>query len=50
MENYKDRKFYPENLPYFSSMVIDSDGNLLVLNLQKRKIKPATNSGLTLMI
>lgn len=30
IENFKDRKFYPEHLPYFSSMIVDSDGNLLV--------------------
>jgi 6-bladed beta-propeller len=39
MINYKDRKFYPENLPYFSSLIIDSDGNLLVFEYTKDEDK-----------
>ncbi len=39
VENYKDRKYYPEHLPYFSSLVIDSDGNLLVFEYTKEEDK-----------
>ena len=35
VENFRDRKFYPQLLPYFSSMVIDSDGNLLFFQYTK---------------
>jgi hypothetical protein len=39
IENYKDPKFYPEYLPYFSSLVIDSDGNILVFEFTKEEDK-----------
>jgi hypothetical protein len=39
LENYKDRKYYPEYLPYFSSIVVDSDGNLLVFEFTKEEDK-----------
>lgn len=31
----KDRSIYPKHLPYFSSMIIDSDGNILVFEFTK---------------
>jgi len=31
----KDRSNYPKNLPYFSSLIIDSDGNILVFEFTK---------------
>jgi hypothetical protein len=37
--NYKDRKYYPEHLPYFSSIIVDSDGNLLVFEFTKEEDK-----------
>jgi hypothetical protein len=32
---FKDRDLYPKQLPYFSSMIIDSDGNILVFEFTK---------------
>ena len=32
---YKDPSLYPKVLPYFSSMIIDSDGNILVFEFTK---------------
>lgn len=31
----KDRSLYPKHLPYFSSLIIDSDGNILVFEFTK---------------
>ncbi len=39
VENYKNPKFYPKHLPYFSSIVVDSDGNLLVFEFTKDEDK-----------
>jgi hypothetical protein len=35
LEKIKDRSLYPEHLPYFSSLIVDSDGNLLVFEFTK---------------
>lgn len=35
LENFKDRSFYPETLPYFSSLIADSDGNILIFEFTK---------------
>jgi hypothetical protein len=37
--NFKDPKYYPEQLPYFSSVVVDSEGNLLVFEFTKEEDK-----------
>jgi len=36
---YKDPSLYPKVLPYFSSMIIDSDGNILVFEFTKDEDK-----------
>lgn len=36
--NYKDRKYYPSHLPYFSSIVIDSEGNLIVFEYTEEDV------------
>lgn len=38
INNYKDRKYYPSHLPYFSSIVIDSEGNLIVFEYTNEDI------------
>lgn len=35
IEKIKDRSLYPEHLPYFSSLIVDSEGNLLVFEFTK---------------
>lgn len=32
---FKDPDFYPQNLPYFSNMLVDSDGNILIFEYTK---------------
>ena len=34
----KDRKFYPAHLPYFSDLIIDSEGNLVVFEYTKEDV------------
>jgi hypothetical protein len=36
---YKDPNLYPKTLPYFSSMIVDSDGNLLIFEFTKDEDK-----------
>ncbi len=33
----KDRSLYPKYLPYFSSLIVDSDGNILVFEFTKKE-------------
>jgi len=35
LNKIKDRNTYPKHLPYFSSLIIDSDGNILVFEFTK---------------
>ena len=42
MEKLKDPAMYPDHLPYFSTMIIDSEGNLLFFEYTKVD-QPATN-------
>ncbi|MEI8046117.1 MAG: hypothetical protein WCI92_01955 [Bacteroidota bacterium] len=34
----KDRSLYPKHLPYFSSLIIDSDGNILIFEFTKEEV------------
>ncbi len=38
INNFKDRKYYPVHLPFFSSIVIDSEGNLIVFEFTEEDV------------
>ncbi len=38
INKFKDKELYPEHMPYFSSMVIDSEGNIIVFEYTKEEI------------
>ncbi len=39
IEKLKDENLYPNHLPYFSSIMVDSDGNILVFEYTDKKTK-----------
>jgi hypothetical protein len=38
LSKIKDRSTYPQHLPYFSSLIVDSDGNILVFEFTKAEV------------
>jgi hypothetical protein len=38
ISKFKDKKFYPEHMPYFSSLLVDSEGNIIVFEYTKAEI------------
>ena len=38
INNFKDRKYYPSHLPYFSTFIIDSESNIIVFEYTKEDV------------